>query len=447
MSNLEYMKPKHFLLGLLSLLVMLACDNNVGVSPVEVFDKELKEYLDSNDMTYGIDPFGSPYERDNLLIKFNPGVTQAEKDALKVKYNVASVEDCVCIDEEVELWYFDPNDLDANGGVESRLSELQSESEPEEVEFNIIVPLRFFLFLLNPVIAPSRGTPPPGIDNAGPTVVVMDTGFDWDFDFSDTSTLDRVKYKTDAAVCPSFFGVDFANGDGFAEDDHGHGTHITGIIAQRSGDELADPVPYGAIPVKVFEGATTPIFKLYCGFEYARQNKVDFVNASFGWYNSPSTIIQDVISKLDANGTVVVTSAGNIENDNDKNPHYPSSYGQTYQNVISVTALNKANDDFVPTVSNFGKSEVDLAEDGEDILSLIPSDPGDGDTIFATGSSMSAAAVTGLLLKIMDECPGVNSAEQARQVLLNQSNIADIAKISDRMRLNGAFDEFNFTCN
>ena len=58
-----------------------------------------------------------------------------------------------------------------------------------------------------------------------------------------------------------------------------------------------------------------------------------------------------------------MAASGNASTDNDRSPHYPSSYN----NVLSVAALDR--NDQLASFSNFGVKSVQIAAPGKDILS------------------------------------------------------------------------------
>jgi len=103
--------------------------------------------------------------------------------------------------------------------------------------------------------------------------------------------------------------------------------------------------------------------------------------------------LDQLIEIAEEKGILIVSSSGNDSFDNnDFQPnykHYPSSFNQIYDNVISVASFSE-NSLEVASFSNFGKKQVDLATYGENILSTYK----DGSFAKVSGTSMAAGYIT-----------------------------------------------------
>ena len=139
---------------------------------------------------------------------------------------------------------------------------------------------------------------------AGVRVAVLDTG---------------VAYETwgDYELAPDLAGVafsspyDFVNDDDHANDDHGHGTHVTGIIAS-SGQLLAVAPEVGIIPIKVL-GADNLGTELGLaeGFLHAADSGADVINLSLSFAPAffPSRFLQDAVDEASASGAFMVAAS------------------------------------------------------------------------------------------------------------------------------------------
>lgn len=110
-------------------------------------------------------------------------------------------------------------------------------------------------------------------------------------------------------------GYDFVNNDADPMDDHGHGTHVAGIIAGKAATDdgvtgvapAAEIVPYKALN-QWGEGYTSDIV---ASIEAAAENRVDVINMSLGGPGDGSDPIGLAATAAANSGIVVIASAGN----------------------------------------------------------------------------------------------------------------------------------------
>ena len=201
-------------------------------------------------------------------------------------------------------------------------------------------------------------------------------------------------------------GIDCITNSGNAQDDHGHGTHVAGIIAAQAGNGVggvgvAFNVQIMAIKAAQYSGvlAASDIAK---GIYYAVENGADVINMSFGGY-SRSQVEEDALT-VAFGSAVLVAAAGN-----DGNPNLPYIFGKdmypaAYNWVLGVMAHGQdnylaswSNCDFAPQ----DNAEYELSAPGVGILSTLP-----GDQYAAwSGTSMAAPVVSGVAALVRTRFP------------------------------------------
>jgi len=229
---------------------------------------------------------------------------------------------------------------------------------------------------------------------SGATVAVIDTGVKQSLaDFANTHFT---------------AGYDFVNLDTNPTDDQGHGSHVTGTIAQSTNNNIGVPgIAYDCaiMPVKVLNSAGCGTYdQIANGISYAADNGAHILNLSLGGVVG-SAALQNAVDYAWNKGCLVVCAAGN---NNSSEPFYPAAYA----NSFSVAATNY--NDRRAGYSNYGVT-VDISAPGGDsidwngcgypegILQGTFGTSGDG-YYFLTGTSMASAHVAGLaaLLKSQD---------------------------------------------
>lgn len=152
-------------------------------------------------------------------------------------------------------------------------------------------------------------------------------------------------------------GYDFANGDSDPSDDHGHGTHVAGIIAAEmdNGHGLVDGCPPCSIlPVKVLNRSNSGTWSgIIKGIMFTVDKGAQIINLSLGGA-SQSKSVEAAIRYAQQRGVLIVAAAGNS---NSSLPFYPAAY----DGVIGVSASTSEDDSW--PMSNHG-SYIDIAAPG-----------------------------------------------------------------------------------
>ena len=159
------------------------------------------------------------------------------------------------------------------------------------------------------------------------------------------------------------------DGDNQVDDDLGHGTHVSGIIAAEIGNGIgiAGVAPrIKILPIKVTgdrDSGKAMTNRAAKAILYAIKMKADVVNFSLGWPNSVDTeYLRQSFAEARKAGITIIAAAGN---NTSAAPVFPCSY----EGVICVGAATINGE--VANFSNYG-GHVDVMAPGEEILSLNP---------------------------------------------------------------------------
>lgn len=203
------------------------------------------------------------------------------------------------------------------------------------------------------------------------------------------------------ATAPDLAGVryvaprDWVDGDLVPTDENGHGTHVTGTIAQTTNDGYGTAgLAHGAtiMPLRALDGAGQGTdAHVAAAIHHAVANGADVINLSLG-ADRGSSVLADAVAAAAAAGVVVVAASGNT---GDAAVGYPAAY----DSVIAVGAVDEtlARAPF----SAYGPA-VDLAAPGTRILQQTFTSTG---WCFCTMSGTSSAtpqvaAAAALLLDV-----------------------------------------------
>lgn len=202
-------------------------------------------------------------------------------------------------------------------------------------------------------------------------------------------------------------GYNFINNSNNANDDNGHGTFISSIIASKVNNSVGisgvnDKV--NILPVKVLDSSGNGYLSdLIKGIQYAIDQNVSIINLSLA-STSFDSILNNIIESAYQRGIIVVAAAGNsgisitspnvspLNNDGNKNW------------VIGVGAIdNRGNR---PSYSNYGLG-IDVVAPGDKILGYNNVNNSE----YRSGTSMAAAIVTGVLSAWRDYYGSLNTDE------------------------------------
>lgn len=182
-------------------------------------------------------------------------------------------------------------------------------------------------------------------------------------------------------------------------DPNGHGTHVAGIIAARSGngEGISGVAPDAAImPVKALDAEGAGFMSdVLEGIVWAADRGADVINMSLG--GPDATFTASAVSYAQSKGVVVIAAAGN---EGSSQLMYPAAL----PGVLAVAAVDQ--DGQPAGYSNHGASWVDVAAPGTQITSTLPG----GRYAAWSGTSMATPQVAGVAALIRSVAPAADAA-------------------------------------
>ena len=183
------------------------------------------------------------------------------------------------------------------------------------------------------------------------------------------------------------------NHTGNPMDDHGHGTHVAGIIGATNNKEGIVGIAYNVKIMAIKAGQATGVFNqsdIAEAILYAYEMGADVINMSFGG-SACSIAVQDALATAYTTATLVA-SAGNDGMLNEglfSLPNYPAALSYVI-GVMSVDATGVESAFTNYDVYAFNSIEYEIYAPGEQIMSTLP----DGRYGKLSGTSMAAPVVS-----------------------------------------------------
>lgn len=215
---------------------------------------------------------------------------------------------------------------------------------------------------------------------------------------------------------PEVYGWNYITDKPNPTDDHGHGTHIAGIIgavADYTNGVSGVAHRVSIMPVKFYSDTNTwqqNAKNSSLSINYAVTHGAKIINYSGG---GPEFDEDEYIAlkRAEAYGVLVVAAAGNdhLNSDLYENYFYPAAY--RLSNIISVASID-INNKLLPS-SNWGLTRVDVAAPGENIFSTLP-----GNRFGPmSGTSQATAFVTGVAALLLSQRPELTPVELKQAIV------------------------------
>ena len=230
-------------------------------------------------------------------------------------------------------------------------------------------------------------------------------------------------------------GWNFVSNNNRLTDNHGHGTHIAGIIGAQAGNGkgISGISPNVSLMVLKYFDPKVPntdnLKNTVAAIRYAVKMGAHIINYSGGGVEYSQDEF-DAVQLAEKKGVLFVAAAGNERSNSDQNHYYPADYG--LKNIISVTAIDPGTE--VLASSNYGVVTVDIAAPGQNILSCLPNNSYG----LMTGTSQATAFVSGAAALIMSHKNEYFKAAEVKNYILSTGDTASslIAKTKTSRQLN-----------
>ena len=335
------------------------------------------------------------YVEDEILLKFQRGVSTQEISDILLKYCLVEIDNKLS-----KIGYIKTKITDGRDVV-SVIKEIRNEYHVKNPEPSFILNT---LTISDPLYTEQWYIPGMGFDKAWTMtknknqvkVAMIDSGIDIDHPDLNGKLLK---------------GFDFVNNDDDPSDDNGHGTFVAGIVAASSNmmgiKGLYDPALI--IPIKVIDehglGTYDDVAK---GILFAADHGANVINLSLGGY-AYSFMLKDAVDYALEKGCIIIAAGGN---DGIEQANYPAAY----PDVIGVAA--SGYDDLIWSGSNRGK-HIDVCAPGLNIISTALG----GQYIRASGTSASASMVSALAAMLVSDKPGLSSSSIKQTIMQSAKDL------------------------
>jgi len=347
-----------------------------------------------------------PYVPDQILVQFKTDTPESERQLIRDTFGVVFIESCVC--DTLELWHLGDNIIvDQNGdpvpgggsiGIQERVIGACTNSEIDAADFNYYATGQFEDAPTPPFITPINEADITPIANAPEEAVriaVIDTGVDYlhpDHQLGLTGFMYRKRdtecYENDP------IGWNFVQDLNNPMDDHSHGTHVAGIIAENIRNTGPHDCKFHIIPYKTHDAhGIATLFDVSCATYLTIRDHVNIINDSWGFYGIASPVLKNAISAALDENILIVSSAGNDGLLLDTLNQFPACYA--LNNRLTVGSYGGEEDLPVHSgFSNFSNIWVDILAPGENIKSTVPVFYDPSGYSLKSGTSMSTPAGT-----------------------------------------------------
>lgn len=410
-------KPYFFSIALICVLLLWGCPNSSDESST----------ANTSATTTVIDERKSRYSNPviidhHFVVRFNDTLRPKEKDSIRGLFPLVqdAIKKCSCGDNNLELWQLDVDNTDPHIIIEKERG-LTDNKEYDGLEgdplFEFNVPQAVKGYKGKRVTDSVKQSLTAGITTGQKiNIAIIDSGID----FYKNRESEPFLYATNGIMdnCTNqISGWNFVQNNYDVTDYNSHGTYVTKIITSQLDDKKVD---YRILPIKAFDAhGRGSYWDIVCAMGYVneihkKEGNLHLVNASFG-HTVPSLlagngdslsegprILKNLIEELEE-GVLVISSAGNDDNDNDLkgHEHFPSGFDS--KNIFGVGGYVITENAERKIDGNYGKYSIDVAAPYEAYsYSFMDSDGNSTEDVRAAGSSYSAAFTTARLAELID---------------------------------------------
>lgn len=210
----------------------------------------------------------------------------------------------------------------------------------------------------------------------------------------------------DNGFVDDFQGWNFVSNSNDIKDEHGHGTHVAGIIEQEARVPFDQKIRF---PQNEFSQKKVLIKLMILKYfnpkarhdenlvntvralRYAIKMGAQMINYSGGGSQQSELELQ-AIREAQKKSILIIAAAGNEGNNTDRVHYYPANYPAS--NILSVAATN--NKGQLMDFSNYGPKSISIAAPGDHVFSSLPG----GRYGVMSGTSQATARVTGIVASI-----------------------------------------------
>ena len=215
------------------------------------------------------------------------------------------------------------------------------------------------------------------------------------------------------------------------DDGLNHGTMIAGIIAAKTNNGIG--ISGIASNSKIMalralddkgEGKVNDVIR---AIDYAVKNGANIINLSFSG-DAYNKAFEDAIDRAHRAGVIVVSAVGNKNFNLNQNLAYPScfTFDSSENAIIGVASLDTLNQK--ASFSSYGSNCVDISAPGVSFFSTSFYDEVEKDYIeylgYWSGTSMSAAVVSGVIALIKEVNPKLSKNEILEVLFKSSDNIS-----------------------
>lgn len=338
---------------------------------------------------------GAAFAPDQILVKFKPGVSPVQADAVHARVGGQRIQIIPGIEVHVVRIPLGRVPEMVQAYLREELVEF---AEPDYIAVAYYVPNDPGYpnqWALPKIQAPQAWDLTRGSSTI--RIAILDTGIDQDHEDLGTKIVANRNFTTSRTV----------------DDRYGHGTHVAGIAAAitDNGKGVAGVgFTTSLMNVKVLgDNGSGQYSWIANGIVWAADNGAHVINMSLGGSSTSSTL-ESAVKYAYQKGVVLVAAAGN---DNTSSPSYPAYYAECI--AVAATDQNDAKASF----SNYG-DWVDIAAPGVSIYSTLPNHAnriGIRNYGYLSGTSMAAPHVAGVAALIKARYPTLTNAQIAQKLI------------------------------